>query len=94
MRGQQLTESFLQQNGFTSPIVIDSKDGLDMTIPPDNFSLYDVEAYVGGDMLIDVIDVTRQSDVKMKLRDFVEYYNSLNRSKIFNVVSLEFSNTR
>ncbi|XP_045482030.1 lysine-specific demethylase 7B-like [Harmonia axyridis] len=93
MRGQQLTESFLQQNGFTSPIVIDSKDGLDMTIPPDNFSLYDVEAYVGGDTIIDVIDVTRQRDFKMKLRDFVEYYNSLNRSKILNVVSLEFSNT-
>ncbi|XP_044764906.1 lysine-specific demethylase 7B-like [Coccinella septempunctata] len=93
MRGQQLTENFLQQNGFTSPIVIDGKDGLDMTIPPDNFSLYDVEAYVGGDVVIDVIDVTRQTDIKMKLRDFVEYYNSLNRSKIFNVVSLEFSNT-
>ncbi|KAK9889303.1 hypothetical protein WA026_004584 [Henosepilachna vigintioctopunctata] len=93
MRGQQLTDSFLQQNGFNNPIVIDSKDGLDMTIPPDSFSLYDVEAFVGGDMIIDVIDVTRQTDIKMKLRDYVEYYNSLNRSRIFNVVSLEFSNT-
>ncbi|KRT83807.1 PHD finger motif containing protein [Oryctes borbonicus] len=93
MRGQQLTETLLQQKGFDSPIVIDGKDGLDMTIPPDNFSLYDVEAYVGGDYEMDVIDVTRQSDIKMKLRDFVAYFNNLSRSRVFNVVSLEFSNT-
>lgn len=93
MRGQQLTETLLQEKGFDSPIVIDGKDGLDMTIPPDNFSLYDVEAYVGGDHEMDVIDVTRQTDIKMKLRDFVAYFNSLSRTRVFNVVSLEFSNT-
>jgi lysine-specific demethylase PHF8 len=93
MRGQQITETLLQQQGFNNPIVIDGKDGLDMTLPPDNFSLYDVESYVGGDVEIDVIDVTRQCNIKMKLRDYVEYYNSLNRTRVFNVVSLEFSNT-
>lgn len=93
MRGQLITETLLQQQGFNNPIVIDGKDGLDMTLPPDNFSLYDVESYVGSDMEIDVIDVTRQANIKMKLRDYVEYYNSLNRSRVFNVVSLEFSNT-
>lgn len=93
MRGQQLTETLLQQQGFNSPIVIDGKDGLDMTIPTDTFSLYDVESYVGGDKEIDVIDVTRQTNIKMRLRDFVEYFNSLNRTRVFNVVSLEFSNS-
>ncbi|EFA11284.1 lysine-specific demethylase 7B [Tribolium castaneum] len=93
MRGQQITETLLQQQGFNNPIVVDGKDGLDMTLPPDNFSLYDVESYVGGDMEIDVIDVTRQCNIKMKLRDYVEYYNSLNRTRVFNVVSLEFSKT-
>lgn len=93
MRGQQLTETVLQQQGFNSPIVIDGKDGLDMNIPPENFSLYDVESYVGGDKEIEVIDVMRQSNLKMKLRDYVEYFNSLNRTRVFNVVSLEFSNT-
>ncbi|XP_018325995.1 lysine-specific demethylase 7B isoform X2 [Agrilus planipennis] len=93
MRGQQLTEAVLSQQGFNNPIVVDNKDGLSMTIPPDNFSLYDVEQYVGGDTELDVIDVTRQSDIRMKLRDFVAYFNSLNRTRIFNVVSLEFSDT-
>lgn len=44
---------------------------------------------------MDVIDVTRQSNIRMKLRDFVEYFSSPSRSstKILNVISLEFSNT-
>lgn len=93
MRGQQLTESLLIQQGFNNPIVIDTVDGLDITLPPPNFSIYDVESYIGSDVELDVIDVTRQSDLRMKLRDFVEYYNSMNRSRVFNVVSLEFSKT-
>jgi len=47
----------------------------------------------GGDRDMDVIDVTRQSNIRMKLRDFVEYYNSPSRTRIFNVISLEFTNT-
>lgn len=94
MRGQQLTENLLQQQGFNSPIVVDGKDGLDITVPSENFSVFDVEAYIGGEHEMDVIDCTRQTDIKMTLRDFVAYYTGTDRSRIFNVVSLEFSNTR
>ncbi|RXM33249.1 Histone lysine demethylase PHF8 [Acipenser ruthenus] len=48
----------------------------------------------GADKEIDVIDVRRQADCKMKLRDFVRYYNSPERDKVLNVISLEFSETR
>ncbi|KAI4489620.1 hypothetical protein M0802_010930 [Mischocyttarus mexicanus] len=93
VRGQQLTLQYLQNNGFETPIIIDGKDGLDMNVPPPNFSVYDVESYIGGDREMDVIDVTRQSNIRMKLRDFVEYYNSPCRTRVFNVISLEFTNT-
>jgi hypothetical protein len=43
---------------------------------------------------IDVIDVSKQEDCKMLMREWTEYYTSPNRAKIFNVISLEFSNTR
>ena len=43
---------------------------------------------------IDVIDVARQEDCKMLMREWVEYYNSPNRKKTYNVISLEFSNTK
>ena len=43
---------------------------------------------------LDVIDVARQDDIKMKMREWVQYYESEPRSKIHNVISLEFSDTR
>ena len=43
---------------------------------------------------IDVIDVARQEDCKMLMRDFTQYYNSQHRQKVYNVISLEFSNTK
>lgn len=49
--------------------------------------------FSGGDRDMDVIDVTRQSNIRMKLRDFVEYYNSPCRTRVLNVISLEFTNT-
>lgn len=48
VRGQQLTLQYLQTNGFEVPVIIDGKDGLDMTVPPANFSVYDVESYIGN----------------------------------------------
>ncbi|XP_034949033.1 histone lysine demethylase PHF8-like isoform X2 [Chelonus insularis] len=93
VKGQQLTLQYLQTNGFETPIIIENKDGLDMTLPPSTFSVYDVENYIGGDREMDVIDVTRQSNVRMKLRDFVEYYNDADRTRVLNVISLEFTDT-
>jgi len=43
---------------------------------------------------IDVIDVARQQDSKMLMRDWTQYYNSQHRQKIYNVISLEFANTK
>lgn len=44
--------------------------------------------------MIDVIDVARQADSKMKLSEFVKYYSSQLRPKVLNLISLEFSDTR
>lgn len=44
--------------------------------------------------MIDVIDVARQADSKMKLKEFVKYYYSRQRPKVLNVISLEFSDTK
>lgn len=49
---------------------------------------------VGPDVPVDVVDVTKQTDSKMKLKEFVDYYYSTNRKKVLNVINLEFSDTR
>lgn len=58
------------------------------------FVSFDGTVITGSDREIDVIDVSRQCDLKMRLGEFVEYYNSPNRDKVLNVISLEFSETR
>lgn len=41
-----------------------------------------------------VIDVARQDDTKMTMREWTEYYEMVKkRKKILNVISLEFSDT-
>ncbi|XP_069319306.1 histone lysine demethylase PHF8 isoform X3 [Eulemur rufifrons] len=92
--GSQLTVEFLEENSFSVPILVLKKDGLGMTLPSPSFTVRDVEHYVGSEKEIDVIDVTRQADCKMKLGDFVKYYYSGKREKVLNVISLEFSDTR
>uniref|UniRef100_A0A6Q2X9K5 PHD finger protein 8 n=1 Tax=Esox lucius TaxID=8010 RepID=A0A6Q2X9K5_ESOLU len=92
--GAQLTVEFLEERSFSVPVLVLRRDGLGMNLPPGNFGVNDVEHYIGADREIDVIDVSRQADLKMRLGDFVEYYNSPNRDRILNVISLEFSETR
>lgn len=92
--GAQLTVDFLEERSFSVPVLVLKRDGLGMSLPPPSFSVVDVEHYIGSDKEIDVIDVMRQADLKMKLGDFAEYYNRPNRDRVLNVISLEFSDTR
>uniref|UniRef100_A0AAR2JPW8 Lysine-specific demethylase PHF2 n=1 Tax=Pygocentrus nattereri TaxID=42514 RepID=A0AAR2JPW8_PYGNA len=94
LSGCQLTVDYLEENSFNEPILIQKKEGLGMTMPAPTFYVSDVENYVGPDVLVDVVDVTKQTDSKMKLKEFVDYYYSTNRKKVLNVINLEFSDTR
>ncbi|TRY92405.1 hypothetical protein DNTS_007191, partial [Danionella cerebrum] len=105
MHGSQVTQRFLEREGFNYPIVVHDLEGLGLKLPPPSFSVSDVEHYVavqacfrsatvGANKVIDVIDVARQADSKMKLGEFVKYYYQTERPKVLNVISLEFSDTR
>ncbi|XP_055979881.1 lysine-specific demethylase 7A [Sorex fumeus] len=94
MHGSQLTHRFLEKHGFEVPIMVPKLDDLGLRLPPPTFSVLDVERYVGGDKVIDVIDVARQADSKMTLHNYVQYFMNPNRPKVLNVISLEFSDTK
>ncbi|KAK8396444.1 hypothetical protein O3P69_005472 [Scylla paramamosain] len=93
LRGQQLTLPYIAANGFTKPILVEDKNGLELIVPHDSFNVLDVESYVGSEHEVDVIDVQRQTDVKMQLHEFIEYFLSPARTTVLNLISLEFSNT-
>ncbi|KFV67443.1 Lysine-specific demethylase PHF2, partial [Dryobates pubescens] len=92
--GSQLTTEYLEENGFAEPILVPKKDGLGLAVPAPTFYVSDVENYVGPERSVDVTDVTKQKDCKMKLKEFVDYYYSTNRKRVLNVTNLEFSDTR
>ncbi|XP_028930924.1 lysine-specific demethylase 7A isoform X1 [Ornithorhynchus anatinus] len=94
MHGSQLTQRYLEKHGFDLPIMVPKLDDLGLRLPPPTFSVADVERYVGGDKMIDVIDVARQADSKMKLHNYIKYFMNPNRPKVLNVISLEFSDTK
>ncbi|XP_071439404.1 histone lysine demethylase PHF8-like [Hetaerina americana] len=93
MTGQQLTLPFLQHAGFTNPILVPQKEGLGITIPPDTFSVSDVEQYLGSNRRVHVIEVARQSEVPMKLGQFIRHFKNPKRTKVLNLLSLEISST-
>uniref|UniRef100_A0A8K9WZ43 Uncharacterized protein n=1 Tax=Oncorhynchus mykiss TaxID=8022 RepID=A0A8K9WZ43_ONCMY len=95
LNGSQLTMDYLEEVGFNEPILVLKKDGLGMSMPAPTFYINDVENHVGTYKVgVDVIDVTKQTDSKMKLKDFVDYYYSTNRKKVLNIINLEFSDKR
>ncbi|KAH9496308.1 Lysine-specific demethylase 7A [Bulinus truncatus] len=94
LHGSQVTAEFFEKEGFDVPMLCEKKDGLGLTLPSPSISIQEIEQLVGSMREIDVIDVARQDDIKMLMREWTEYYNSPNRDKILNVISLEFSSTK
>ncbi|XP_071439047.1 histone lysine demethylase PHF8-like [Hetaerina americana] len=93
MNGHQLTHQYLLQEGFNNPILVKQKDGLGMTVPSESLTADDVERFVGSDKMVDVIKVTRQIGIRMNLGKFIKYFKSPKKSRILNLISLEFSQT-
>uniref|UniRef100_A0A3P8QJF9 [Histone H3]-dimethyl-L-lysine(36) demethylase n=1 Tax=Astatotilapia calliptera TaxID=8154 RepID=A0A3P8QJF9_ASTCA len=94
MKGELVTTRYLERQGFNYPIAVTEMEGLGLKLPPSTFSVKDVEQYVGGNKVIDVIDVARQADSKMKLSEFIKYFTNPHRPKVLNLISLEFSDTK
>ncbi|XP_067854813.1 lysine-specific demethylase phf2 isoform X2 [Heptranchias perlo] len=94
LTGTQLSLGFLEENGFTGPVLVAKKDGLGLSLPPLTFSVSDLENYVGPDRVIDVVDVTKQKTCKLTIKEFVDYYYNANRKRVLNVINLEFSDTK
>lgn len=55
-----------------------NKDDLDIQVPPSDFTVNDVVEYVSKGRILDVIDVSTQSEVvnpPYSLGDWVKYFN-------------------
>ncbi|EDO41168.1 predicted protein [Nematostella vectensis] len=92
--GNEFSLKYVQSNGFKTPILFKSTEGLDMKIPDAEFTVTDVKNFVGARRLVDVIDVNTQQPLELTLQNWVKYFTNPEREKIYNVISLEFSHTK
>lgn len=92
--GEEVTLRLFQKHGFEKPILVKKPDGLDLRVPPKSFLVRDVRNYVGHQRIIDVMDVKTQKNIEMSMKDWCKYYESKNRDRLLNVISLEFSHTK
>ncbi|KAI8144840.1 hypothetical protein BJV82DRAFT_512736 [Fennellomyces sp. T-0311] len=94
-KGDQVTVDMLKQTGMREPFVIEQPDGLDMRMPAANVTVTDIAESVGHDHPVEVIDVATQSEITgWDMGRWASYYDSKERDRIRNVISLEISDTK
>nr|XP_061792053.1 lysine-specific demethylase 2A-like [Nerophis lumbriciformis] len=96
MQGKDFTYEFFQRGGLRDPIIFEKMDGLGLKMPDPSFSVSDVKMFVGSRRMIDVMDVSTQKGLEMSMAQWTRYYETAPplRDKLYNVISLEFSNTK
>lgn len=94
LNGSDFDLSYIQQYGFSTPILFKCKEGLGLKMPdPELFSVNDVKSYVGPRRVIEVFDCDTHEPGQMTVHNWIRYYTGTKRDKILNVTSLEFSQT-
>ena len=94
LRGQLLTLPLLTRKGFSIPILIDNKEGLDLSLPDSSFSVQEVVDIIGSNYMLDVIDSRKQMSVKMTAEDFCRFATRATETEsIYNCISLEVTRT-
>ncbi|KAF8644156.1 hypothetical protein AX16_008683 [Volvariella volvacea WC 439] len=96
MHGQDMRLHWLEEddNAMREPVIIEQPDGLDMSMPPSNFTVSDVVQVLGEDHPVEVIDVaTQAASPNWTLGKWGQYYCDSARDKVLNVISLEISGT-
>lgn len=49
---------------------------------------------VGSRRMVDVMEVATQRNLEMTMKEWQQYYESPNKDRLLNVISLEFSHTK
>ena len=95
--GNELRISMLQREGFNRPMCVFDKEGLGIKVPnAASFGINDIVKNVGSRRLLDVMNVNTQTNSSMTMKEWHKYFETPpeQRRDLYNVISLEFSNTK
>ncbi|KAI8647758.1 hypothetical protein BD408DRAFT_407773 [Parasitella parasitica] len=93
-QAKQVNMDLLRKTGLREPFIVEKNEPeLDMAMPRNDITVYDIARLVGGDdHPVEVIDVASQSESPgWTMGRWAEYFHSENRDRIRNVISLEIS---
>ncbi|KAL5529550.1 hypothetical protein ACEPAG_5535 [Sanghuangporus baumii] len=98
MNGAELTTEWADHNpdALLEPVLIESPEGLGMSMPPAGLTVSDIARIVGEDSPVEVMDVATQSNTPgYTLGKWASYFSTPegSRDRIRNVISLEISGT-
>lgn len=91
IQGHEFTVDWIRRTKFLRPVLVQKMDGLDMKMPT-NLTPQLISEIIGNEFEVDAINVETQSEERFTLKAWAEYFNGF-RTKIYNVLSLEFSQT-
>lgn len=94
LTGEELTVKYFQENGFSAPILVKGLQGLGIKVPDKSFGVEEIRQCVGNRRVLDVMDVTTQTDSEMTMKEWCKYWEETPRTRFLNVISLEFSHTK
>jgi hypothetical protein len=92
---KDISLDLIRKTGMKEPFVVEENEPeLEMKMPPSDISIHKIAELVGKDTLVDVIDVVSQTETTgWTVSRWAEYFESTERDRIRNVISLEISET-
>ncbi|UYV67134.1 KDM2A [Cordylochernes scorpioides] len=94
LAGSDVSLDRLMEEGFTRPMLVKQKNGLELRVPSENFTVTDVMSCVGKRRQLQVFRVATQEACEMTMKQWTDYFNNPDRQDLYNCISLEFSDTR
>ncbi|KAA0193943.1 Histone lysine demethylase PHF8 [Fasciolopsis buskii] len=92
--GYDINGHELTIRGFDKPLLVGKRDGLRIRVPSCSFLPSNLLSYIDPHHIVDVIDVREQVEIQMTLEELVEHFAASPRTRLLNMLSLEFSQTR
>uniref|UniRef100_F1KQR7 Lysine-specific demethylase 7A n=1 Tax=Ascaris suum TaxID=6253 RepID=F1KQR7_ASCSU len=92
--GYKFAETFNRKDVWKQLYLISSVDGLGLQLPEKGFSLKNCVDVVGVNRMVDTIDVYKQHTYQMSFGRFYELFMAKERPRLYNILSLEFSNSK
>ncbi|PIA18176.1 Clavaminate synthase-like protein, partial [Coemansia reversa NRRL 1564] len=92
--GHTVTAEWLRNRDSNDPFLIEKPQGLGLTMPGSATTVSEIVELIGRDTAVSVMDVLTQEELKgWTVGDWAAYFESADRQRVLNVISLEVSGT-